>query len=138
VKRSGHHPKEAEFEGELLPAWSQLLDVAARMVPIGEALREWFARFGRGAGVDDSRTVLGHCEALKAALLIHREQIVTELRNQPDEGQAVKIWEAWAYSLDTMIQRASASKTCQWRSVGGESEATQLFDDGGEIDLRRP
>jgi hypothetical protein len=95
VKRSGHHPKEAGFEGELLPAWSQLLDVAARMVPIGEPSRERFARFGRGPGVDDSGTVRERCAELKAALMAHREQVIADLRNCREEWQAVKVWEAW-------------------------------------------
>jgi hypothetical protein len=95
VKRSGHHSKEAEFEGELLPAWSQLFDVAARMVPIGEPSREWFARFGRGPGVDDSGTVRERCAELKAALMAHREQVIADLRNCREEWQAVKVWEAW-------------------------------------------
>jgi hypothetical protein len=129
---------EADFEGELLPGWSQLLDVAARMVPISDSSLEWFARFGRGPGVDDSGTVREHCAELEAALVARREQVIADLQNHPGDGQAVTVWEAWVYSLETMGQRASAGKTCRWRWVGEESEMTRDWDGDGEIKLLRP
>lgn len=123
------------FEGELLPNWAQLLDVAARLCPVSDEVRHWFSRFTTGSGVDDARTVLNYCGALRASIVEHRESIATELSRTRDGGQPSHIFGAWMYALDTMIQQAQSKKTCAW-TIEGAAVATD-DSDGGDIALRR-
>jgi len=124
------------FEGELLPKWAQLLDVAARLCPSSEETKGWFARFVRTTGVDDAQTVLHQAENLKANLREHRDAIAAELRKTEDERQALIILAAWEYSLDTMAQQASSRKTCSWR-VEGTEKADETEHGDGDVTLRR-
>ena len=124
------------FEGEFLPNWAQLLDLASRLCPVPDETRRWFSRLTNSSGVDDARTVVGQCEILKASIQEHRKAITTELQQTRDDSQASQIYAAWIYALDTMIQQAASVKTCSWSVKGMES----MQDDdsgGGDITLRR-
>jgi hypothetical protein len=68
--------KVIRFNGELLPVWAQLLDVAARLCRVREETQSWFARFANSNGVDDSRTVRAHCWALSHAIEEHTDSII--------------------------------------------------------------
>ena len=128
--------KTIRFTDELLPNWAQLLDVASRMCPVSEELREWFSRFTTCAGVDDSRTVTDVCNQLRASIQEHRESITAELRRSRDDAQPSVIIAAWMYALDTMIQQAQSSKTCSW-TIEGTDDVVIDGSDGGDITLRR-
>ena len=135
--RSYKNLKAIRFEGELLPNWAQLLDLASRSCPVSEETRHWFSSLTNSNGVDDARTALTHCQLLLRELQTHRESVVTELRRGPDDSQAAQIFAAWIYALDTMIQQASSSQTCSWQVEGLEQSDDDGFDGGGEISLRR-
>ena len=85
------------------------------------------------------RTVLTHCELLRAELRAHREQVLGELRREQQDPQPGQIFSAWLYALDTMIQQADSSQSCSWQVEGLEqAEADDDdFGDDGEIKLRR-
>jgi hypothetical protein len=124
------------FAGELLPNWTQLLDLAARLCPVSEEVRHWFSLFTSRAGVDDSRTVIERCRLLRQSIQEHRETISSELRLSRGDAQPPHIIGAWLYALDTMIQEAETSKTCSWR-VEGADDDFYGDSDGGDIELRR-
>ena len=124
------------FQGELLPNWTQLLDVASRFCPVPEETRDWFSKLTNRSGVDDSRTILDHCECLRACIQQRRPSLVAELRRGLDDRQPAVIFNAWIYALDTMIQQARGHKTCCWIIDGTEPE-TDDGSEGGEITLRR-
>ncbi len=128
--------KTIRFEGEMLPKWAQLLDVAARLCPISEPTRTWFSRFTRASGVDDAQTVLHEIGTLKAALREHRDVLVAELTKTEQHHQALTILAAWEYSLETMAQQASPKKTCSWQVEGLEDGDGTDFGDG-DVTLRR-
>lgn len=128
--------KAIRFEGELLPDWAQLLDLAARLSPVSEGARHWFSRLTICAGVEDARSVIEHCRLLRASIQRHRESIVTELRRTRDDVQPSQILGAWLYALDTMIQQAESTETCSW-SVEGADDVMLDDSDGGDITLRR-
>src|ERR1043165_5305226 len=106
--------KTIRFEGELLPNWAQLLDLASRLCPVSEETRHWFSTLTNSKGVDDARTVLTHCEALRAELRAHREQVLGELGRERQDTQPTQVFGAWLYALDTIIQQASGRQTCSW------------------------
>lgn len=134
--KSHENLKAIRFAGELLPNWAQLLDLAARLCPVSEDVRHWFSLLTSRAGVDDARTVIGHCKQLRECIQEHRECIASELRRSRHDVQPTQIIGAWFYALDTMIQEAETSKTCSWTLEGTEDD---LLDDsgGGDITLRR-
>ena len=103
--------KTIRLEGELLPKWAQLLDLAARLCPVPEETRSWFARFTRLSGVDDARTVLAQSEKLRSAIRSCKDAILLELRRSSDDEQATQIVRAWEYALETMAQQARSSET---------------------------
>jgi len=130
--------KLIHFEGELLPRWAQLLDLAARLCPVSDEVRDWFSRLTDSSGVDDARTVIAHCGLLCASLREQRATIAIELRRTWNDGQAEQILAAWAYALDTMIQVANnrTQKTCSWIVEGAGDIPTD--GGGGEtVTLRR-
>ncbi len=136
MSASHENLKAIRFEGELLPKWAQLLDLAARLSPVSEEVRHWFSRLTTCAGVDDARTVIGYCRLLRASIEEHREPLSSELCRSRGDVQPSQILGAWLYALDTMIQQAESAKTCSW-SVEGADDAVIDDSDGGDITLRR-
>lgn len=128
--------KAIRFGGELLPDWAQMLDVAARVCPVAEESRIWFSRFTAASGVDDSRTVLDHCNALRQGIQEHQELLLAELRRGPSDALPNRIIAAWRYSLETMIQEAQSHSTCSW-TIEGTADTVTDDSDGGDISLRR-
>ena len=125
------------FEGELLPNWAQLLDVASRLCLVSEKTRDWFSRLTNSNGVDDARTILKHCELLRTELKVQREQVLSELRRERQDAQATRVFDAWLYALDTMMQQAVSKQTCSWLVEGVEQSDGDDSGDGGEITMRR-
>lgn len=128
--------KPIRFAGELLPEWAQLLDVAARLCAASSATQAWFFRFTRTSGVDDGRTILEHCGALRRGILEQRTVLAAELARSRSDGQPGQIIGAWLYALDTMIQQAQSQPTGAWIVAGTEDVLDGGFD-GGDITLRR-
>jgi len=124
------------FDGELLPEWAQLLDLAARLCRTPEETRKWFSRFTSSSGVADARTVLAECELLRTAIKEHQDAITAELQRAPGDTQVARIIAAWLYALDTMILQASARRTCSW-FVEGLEQVPEDGSGGGDITLRR-
>jgi hypothetical protein len=124
------------FEGEMLPNWAQLLDAAARLCPVSEGTRSWFSRLTNSSGVDDTRTIVAEAKILQHALRENREAIINQLLRTRGDGQAARIFAAWEYSLDTMIQAASSKKTCSWNVEASEDGGGTDHGDG-DITLRR-
>jgi len=81
--------KTIRFEGEMLPKWAQLLDLAARLCPIPQETRSWFSRLTRSSGVDDARTVVAQSEILRSAIQENKNAIIAELQKNPHDGQAI-------------------------------------------------
>jgi hypothetical protein len=134
--RSYENLKPIRFEDELLPNWAQLLDVASMIAPVSQETRQWFSTLINSNGVDDSRTVLTHCQALRSALKANRESVLAELRRAPDDLQAGHIYAAWIYALDTMMQQAASTQTCSW-IIDGLEQSDDDDSGGGEIALHR-
>ncbi len=128
--------KTIRFEGEMLPQWAQLLDLASRLSPLPESTRQWFSRLTNSSGIDDAKTVADQCGLLHASLQEHREPILNELQRTRNDGQSLQILGAWLYALDTMIQKAHVKKTCSWIVEGAEDPRID-DSDGGDITLRR-
>ena len=128
--------KIIRLEGELLPKWAQLLDLAARLCPVPEETRSWFSRFARSAGVDDARTVLAQSDILRSAIQRCKDTILLELRRSSDDEQATQIVRAWDYALETMAQQARSNQTCTWE-VEGVDGADPGDGGDGDITLRR-
>ncbi len=124
------------FAGEMLPKWAQLLDLAARLCPVSEEARGWFARFTRMSGVDDARTVLAHVDALRSAIDGNEELLLVELSRTSDDEQAQQVLRAWDYALETMAQRAHGPQTCTWDVEGADESSPGDYGDG-DITLRR-
>jgi hypothetical protein len=120
----------------MLPTWAQLLDLAARLCPVTEETRNWFSRFTNSSGVDDARTVAKEAEILRSALRENRQTVNAQLQRMQGDAQASRIFAAWQYSLDTMIQVASGKKTCSWQVEGLEESGDGDYGDG-DITLRR-
>jgi hypothetical protein len=134
--KSHENLKAIRFAGELLPNWAQLLDLAARLCPVPDDVRDWFCQLTTRAGVDDARTVIERCTLLRQGIQEHRESIAAELQRSRDDAQPLQIIGAWMYALDTMIQEAQCSQTCAWTVEGAED--VEIDDsDGGDITLRR-
>jgi len=133
-----HHEnlKIIRFESEMLPNWAQLLDLAAQLCPVSGETRSWFSRLTNSSGVDDARTGARAAGLLQSALRENREAIITQLQRTREDGQASRIFAAWEYSLDTMIQECSTKKTCSWKVEGIEDTGESDFGDG-DITLRR-
>jgi hypothetical protein len=137
MKENSHENLKAlRFEGELLPTWARLLDLATRLCPVGEDSRRWFSSFTNGSGVEDARTVIEMCNHLKATIQENRTTISADLQQNRKDGQSSQIVSAWIYALDTMIQESRNKKTCSW-IVEGLDSATGESSDGGDITLRR-
>jgi hypothetical protein len=134
--QSPQNLKAIRFEGELLPNWAQLLDLAGGLCPVSEETRNWFSRLTNSSGVDDARTVVTQCQLLKASLQERRNTITVELQRNHNDSQASQIYAAWMYALETMIQQASTKKTCSWY-VEGIEQADEDDSGGGDITLRR-
>jgi hypothetical protein len=124
------------FEGQLLPAWAQLLDLAARLTETSEDTHRWFSRLTNSNGVEDARTALVHCFALQAGLRQRKETILAELRREKGDVQPSQIYAAWVYAVDTMILEARGKKTCSW-TVEGAADGDADDSGQGEIELRR-
>ena len=124
------------FEDEMLPNWAQLLDAAARLCPVSEGTRSWFSRLTNSSGVDDARTIAAEAKILQHALRENREAIITQLLRTRGDGQAARIFAAWEYSLETMIQEATSKKTCSWKVEAGEDTGEDNHGDG-DVTLRR-
>ena len=128
--------KVIRFEGEMLPNWAQLLDLAARLSPVSEETRGWFSRFTKSTGVDDARTVSTQSETLLTAIRNHKDAIILQLERTRGDNQAPRIFAAWEYALDTMLQTASSKTTCSWFVEGNEETGEGDYGDG-DITLRR-
>jgi hypothetical protein len=136
VSAAHENLKTIRFEGELLPNWARLLDLAARLSPVSEDARHWFSTLTTCAGVDDATTVIEYCRLLRGSIQQHRDSIADELRRSRDDVQPSTIIGAWLYALDTMIQQAESRKTCSW-VVEGAQDVGIDDSDGGDITLRR-
>jgi hypothetical protein len=134
--RSRESLKPIRFEGELLPDWAQLLDLAASLAAVPECTRQWFSRFTSRTGVDDAGTILEHCERLRTGLQSRRDAVLVALAPGSADSAPTTIHAAWLYALDTMIENASAAKTCAWH-VEGTDDAPASIDGEGDISLRR-
>jgi hypothetical protein len=134
--KSYENLKTIWFAGELLPNWTQLLDLAAKLCPVSEEVRHWFSRFTAYSGVDDSGRVADHCRLLRDSVVEHKDHIASELRRSHGDNQPSQILEAWMYALDTMLEEARTSKTCTWIVEGTENVVID-DSDGGDITLRR-
>jgi len=135
--RSRQSLKPVRFESELLPDWAQLLDLAATLSSVPEPTRKWFSIFTRRSGVDDARTIVDHCQALRSALRSCRESVLAALAPGSEDSAPATIFTAWLYALDTIIENASRVQTCSWHVQGTDDEAPGGFDSGGDITLRR-
>jgi hypothetical protein len=136
VNRSRHLLKPIRFEAELLPDWAQVLDVAASLCSVPDSTRQWFSLFTGGTGVDDARTVVEHCEILRAGLRAQRESVLVALAPGSGDSAPATIYAAWLYALDTMIQHASGAETCAWH-VQEKDDAPGASYGDGDITLRR-
>ncbi len=136
MENSHENLKVIRFEGEMLPNWAQLLDLAARLCPVAAGTRKWFSLFTNSSGVDDARTVATEAGMLLIALQGNKQTVVIQLQRTRGDGQASRIFAAWEYSLETMIQVASSRKSCAWIVEGMEAKSEGDFGDG-DITLRR-
>jgi hypothetical protein len=134
--KSRHSLKTIWFEDELLPDWAQLLDTAASLCSVPVSTQQWFSLFTSRTGVDDARTIVEHCQALRSGLLVHRESVLAALDPGSGDSAPAKIHAAWLYALDTILEKASGAKTCVWH-VQGTDGATSEDDGGGDIMIRR-
>jgi len=128
--------KTIRFEGELLPKWAILLDVAAVICSAPEETQRWFARFTNLPGVEDSRTVVLQCEALQTAIRQRKDWLALQFSQSQDPQQVSQIIAALEYSLDTMLQQTRSKTTCSW-TLDGFHKFDPGGDFGGDITLRR-
>jgi hypothetical protein len=124
--------KPMRFEGELLPSWARLLDLAAKLAPVSTDVRQWFARFANSSGVEDARIVCDYCGQLRAGIRENEDAIAAALGRSRGDKQPAQIIAAWNYSLDTMIQVARVRKTCSWLIKAG---GNATIDDSGDGDV---
>jgi hypothetical protein len=136
MQRSYENLKTIQFEGELLPKWAQLLDLAARLCPLSESIRDWFSRFTNSSGIDDARTIVIECETLLNAIRQRKDTLIRELQHTREDIQSSQVIAGWEYSLETIIQEARGKKTCSWQMEGDEGTGGGDFGDG-DITLRR-
>ena len=125
--------KIIRFEGQMLPHWAQLLDLAARISSVPAETAAWFSRFTNSSGVDDSRTIIEECNLLRARLGKSKRTISSELRRMRNDAQPSQILGAWEYALETMIQEAHSRKTCSWLIDGSDEPKV---DESANITLR--
>jgi hypothetical protein len=135
--KSRHSLKPIRFQGDLLPDWAQLLDLAANLSSVPGATRQWFSSFTRRTGVDDARTIVEHCQVLRSGLQASRDGVLAALAPGSGDSAPATIHTAWLYALDTMIQNASGAETCSWVVQGTDDDDHGGFDSGGDITLRR-
>ena len=136
MPRSYENLKTIWFEGELLPKWAQLLDLAARICPLSESTREWFSRFANSSGVDDARIIVAECDTLLDAIRQRKDTLILELQSTRKNIQPAQVIAGWEYALETMIQEARGKKTCSWQLEGNADSRGGDFGDG-DISLRR-
>ena len=105
VMRSRQSSKPIRFEGELLPDWAQLLDLAASLSSVPEPTRQWFSLFARRTGVDDARTIVEHCQVLRSGLRAGRESVLAALAPGSGDSDPATIHIAWLYALDTILEK---------------------------------
>lgn len=134
--RSRQSLKPIRFQGELLPDWAQLLDLAASLSSVPESTREWFSLFTRRTGVEDRRTIVEHCQVLRSGLRTHRDSVLAALAPGSGDSAPATIHTAWLYSLDAMIESASGAETCAWH-IEGTDDSPSGVDGDGDITLRR-
>jgi hypothetical protein len=134
--RSRESLRPIRFQGELLPDWAQLLDLAASLSSVPEVARQWFSLFTSRTGVDDARTVVEHCQVLRSGLHARRDAVLAALAPGSGDSAPATIHAAWLYTLDTMIESASGVETCAWH-VEGTDDAPGSIDGDGDIALRR-
>ena len=136
MPRSYENLKTIRFEGELLPKWAQVLDLAARICPLSESTREWFSRFTNSSGVDDARIIVAECDTLLTAIRQQKNLLVRDLQVTREGIQPSHVIAGWEYALETMIQEAREKKTCSWQLEGDEETGGGDFGNG-DITLRR-
>ena|ERR1035437_1165140 len=136
IMRSRQSLKPIRFQGELLPDWAQLLDLAASLSSVPEATRQWFSLFTSRTAVDDARTIVGHCQVLRSELSARRDSVLAALALGSGDSAPATIHAAWLYALDMMIENASGTQTCTWQ-VQGTDDAPGTIDGDGDISLRR-
>ena len=136
MMRSRQSLKPIRFEGELLPDWAQLLDLAASLSSVPESTRQWFALFTSRTGVDDARTIVEHCQVLRSGLQARRDAVLAALAPGSGDSAPTTIHAAWLYALDTILEKALGAETCAWR-VEGTDDAPSEDEGGGDITLRR-
>ena len=134
--RSRQSLKPIRFEGELLPDWTQLLDVAASLSCVPESTRQWFSLFTSRTGVDDARAIVSHCQVLRSSLETRRDSVLAAIAPGSGDSAPSTIHAAWLYALDTIIDKASGAATCAWH-VQGTDDAPSGIDGDGDITLRR-
>ena len=134
--RSRQSLKPIRFQGQLLPDWAQLLDLAASLSSVPESTRQWFSMFTSRTGVDDARTIVEHCQVLRSGLNAHRDSVLAALAPGSQDSAPTTIHAAWLYALDTMLENVSGTKTCAWH-VEGTDDAPGQIDGDGDITLRR-
>ncbi|HEY5910664.1 MAG TPA: hypothetical protein VJA21_08685 [Verrucomicrobiae bacterium] len=134
--RSRESFKPIRFQGELLPDWAQLLDLAASLCSVAQSTRQWFSLFTSRTGADDARAIVEHCRVLRSGLQARREAVLAGLAPGSGDSAPATIHAAWLYALDTMIENASGAETCAWH-VEGTDDAPGSIDGGGDITLRR-
>ncbi len=128
--------KTIRFEGEMLPKWAQLLEVAARICAVAEQTQRWFSRFTNSPGVDDARTVILQSEILLTAIRERKKLLASQLTRTQADDRIPQIIAAWEYTLETMIGQARSKKTCSWTIDEYEPTRDDDFGDG-DISLRR-
>ncbi len=133
---SASNLKTIWFEGEMLPDWAQLLDLAARLCPVPDHIQAWFARFSNSSGTADTRSVAINAGILRRSLQENKDAILSELQRTRGDAQPLQIFAAWLYALDTMLQEAATKKTCSWK-VEGAADPGDSDSGNGDITLRR-
>ncbi len=110
--RSRQSLKPIRFQGELLPDWAQLLDLAASLSSMSESTRQWFSRFTNRTGVDDASSIVAECELLRTGLHENRVSVLAALEADSGDSPSATIYAAWLYTLDTIIESAAGVDTC--------------------------
>lgn len=128
--------KTIRFEGELLPKWAHLLDVAAIICSAPEVTQCWFSRFTHSPGVEEASIIVLQCKLLQTAIRQRKDWLALQLNQSQDPQQVSQIIAALEYSLDTMLQQTLSKKTCSWTQDGFQSDPRGDFGDG-DITLRR-
>jgi hypothetical protein len=129
------------FEGEVLPHWAQLLELAAALCPVPEETRLWFVRFVNARGPLNqlpAEDIRSHAETLRTQLRETQSAVLRELESHRDDDQAATVFAAWMYALDTIILQTTGKTACRWFIEGlAESPPPDDGSGGGDITLRR-